>query len=167
MFCMTTTQNYQLNQWSETDQVLHTDFNADNAKVDAALAGLAEGLAGKAEASALAAKADTASLETVAALAQGRARIRLGTYTGNGAASQTIDLGERPKAVLVLTSDGDVSDAMEGRHYGGLALDGQPVASSGRTILSIADQGFVAYYNSSYTIYTNSQNTVYVYLAVF
>ena len=35
------TTNYQLNQWEATDQVLRTDFNADNAKVDAALAGLA------------------------------------------------------------------------------------------------------------------------------
>ena len=33
------TTNYQLNQWEATDQVLRTDFNADNAKVDAVLAG--------------------------------------------------------------------------------------------------------------------------------
>ena len=33
------TTNYQLNQWEAADQVLRTDFNADNAKVDAALAG--------------------------------------------------------------------------------------------------------------------------------
>ena len=33
------TTNYQLNQWEATDQVLRTDFNADNAKIDAALAG--------------------------------------------------------------------------------------------------------------------------------
>ena len=39
------TTNYQLNQWEPTDQVLHTDFNADNAKVDAALAGLASAVA--------------------------------------------------------------------------------------------------------------------------
>ena len=32
------TTNYQLNQWEPTDQVLRTDFNADNAKLDAALA---------------------------------------------------------------------------------------------------------------------------------
>ena len=31
------TTNYQLNQWEPTDQVLRTDFNADNAKLDAAL----------------------------------------------------------------------------------------------------------------------------------
>ena len=35
------TANYQLNQWEATDQVLRTDFNEDNTKVDAALAGLA------------------------------------------------------------------------------------------------------------------------------
>ncbi len=31
------TTNYQLNQWEPTDPVLRTDFNADNAKLDAAL----------------------------------------------------------------------------------------------------------------------------------
>ena len=32
------TTNYNLCQWESTDQVLRTDFNADNAKIDAALA---------------------------------------------------------------------------------------------------------------------------------
>ena len=36
------TENYGLCQWEATDQVLRTEFNADNAKVDAALTGLAE-----------------------------------------------------------------------------------------------------------------------------
>lgn len=31
------TTNYQLNQWEPTDQVLRTDFNADNAQIDAVL----------------------------------------------------------------------------------------------------------------------------------
>ena len=34
---MNYTQNYQLNQWEATDRVLRTDFNNDNAKIDAAL----------------------------------------------------------------------------------------------------------------------------------
>ena len=34
------TANYQLNQWEPTDQVLRTDFNADNSKIDAALKSL-------------------------------------------------------------------------------------------------------------------------------
>ena len=36
------TENYGLNQWEATDQVERLDFNADNAKLDAALHGLAE-----------------------------------------------------------------------------------------------------------------------------
>ena len=35
------TTNYQLNQWEAGDQVLRTEFNQDNQKIDAALAGLA------------------------------------------------------------------------------------------------------------------------------
>lgn len=39
------TANYSLNQWVGTDPVLMEDFNADNAKIDAALAALkADGL---------------------------------------------------------------------------------------------------------------------------
>ena len=34
---MNHTQNYQLSQWDADDPVLRTDFNADNAKIDAAL----------------------------------------------------------------------------------------------------------------------------------
>ena len=36
------TSNYQLCQWEGTDKVLRTDFNGDNAKIDAALAEKAE-----------------------------------------------------------------------------------------------------------------------------
>ena len=32
------TTNYQLNQWAKPDRVMMDDFNADNAKIDAALA---------------------------------------------------------------------------------------------------------------------------------
>ena len=34
---MNYTQNYQLNQWEALDKVQRTDFNADNAKIDAAM----------------------------------------------------------------------------------------------------------------------------------
>lgn len=33
------TTNYQLNQWEKTDRILMDDFNADNAKIDAAMLG--------------------------------------------------------------------------------------------------------------------------------
>lgn len=36
------TEKYKLCQWEETDAVLRTDFNEDNAKIEAALAALEE-----------------------------------------------------------------------------------------------------------------------------
>ena len=36
------TTNYQLNQWAKTDRIMMDDFNSDNAKLDAALAGKRE-----------------------------------------------------------------------------------------------------------------------------
>ena len=39
---MNATTNYQLSQWGASDRVLRTDFNADNAKIDAALSGLSD-----------------------------------------------------------------------------------------------------------------------------
>ena len=37
---MTYTENYELNQWQKSDRIMMEDFNSDNAKIDAALAGL-------------------------------------------------------------------------------------------------------------------------------
>ena len=37
---MQKTTNYQLNQWDKTDRIQMEDFNADNAKIEAALAGM-------------------------------------------------------------------------------------------------------------------------------
>ena len=63
------TTNYQLNQWEPIDQVLRTDFNADNAKLDAALKSLSDQVIQKADAStvsalsqAVAAKAEQSAL---------------------------------------------------------------------------------------------------------
>lgn len=39
---MRETSNYKLNQWDKPDQILMEDFNADNAKIEAALAKLQE-----------------------------------------------------------------------------------------------------------------------------
>ena len=61
------TENYQLSQWSRTDQVRMEDFNADNAKIDAAL---------KVEAD-----ARTALAAEVSKL--GNCRVETWSYTGN------------------------------------------------------------------------------------
>ena len=63
------TTNYNLNQWEATDKVLRTDFNEDNAKIDAALKTNADAIAAEtaARTAAVNSKADAA---TVAALSE-------------------------------------------------------------------------------------------------
>ena len=63
------TTNYQLNQWEATDQVLRTEFNQDNQKIDGALKANADAIAAEtaARTAAVSSKADAA---TVAALSQ-------------------------------------------------------------------------------------------------
>ena len=86
------TEHFSLNQWQADDQVKRTDFNEDNAKIDAALNDLSGGLAAaqaeKADQTALdalaaevAKKATTAALEAVRAAVP---KIAVGTYTGTG-----------------------------------------------------------------------------------
>ena len=43
---MTKTTNYQLNQWAKSDRLRMDDFNADNAKIDAALGAKCEAVCG-------------------------------------------------------------------------------------------------------------------------
>lgn len=62
------TENYGLCQWEATDQVLRTEFNEDNAKVDAALQGLTE----------------TVGTISVQIKKAGNCQIYTTTYTGTG-----------------------------------------------------------------------------------
>ena len=73
---MTQTTNFHLNQWSPEDYVRRTDFNADNAKIDAALA------------------------------AAGNCRIVTGSYTGTGKYDQynpnTLTFDGKPLLVFIV-----------------------------------------------------------------
>lgn len=76
---MNQTSNYQLNQWDPEDRILRTDFNEDNAKLDAAL---------KANASAISSEASTRS-SAVNTLTnklnkKGNCRVEIMTYVGTG-----------------------------------------------------------------------------------
>ena len=59
------TTNYDLNQWEGTDKVLRAEFNADNAKIDAALKANADAIAAEAAAREAGDEAVTAQLPTV------------------------------------------------------------------------------------------------------
>ena len=94
---MNRTNNYNLCQWEETDRVQRTDFNEDNAKIDAAVKAVDRRVDGL-EAS----KADKTALAAVEAKIS---RIVTGTYAGTGGSSgvRRISLPGRPKLVLIRT----------------------------------------------------------------
>ena len=86
---MNHTTNYQLSQWSRTDQVLMEDFNADNAKLDAALKTHDTALAGL----------------TAAAPHWGNCQIYTTTYTGTGQYGEehpsTLTFPKKPLLVMI------------------------------------------------------------------
>ena len=96
------TEHYELNQWLATDQVLRTDFNADNAKIDAALAAL---VSGKADTTDLDALSATVAGHTTQLAQKGNCRIEILTYTGNGnsgsSAPNYLNFSAMPAAFLI------------------------------------------------------------------
>ena len=89
------TENYGLCQWEATDQVLRTEFNEDNTKIDAVLQNLHEKNSG---------------LEDLVQKC-GNCQIYMTTYTGNGGSGQnspnTLTFPNAP--VLVLISGGQAN----------------------------------------------------------
>ena len=181
------TQNYQLNQWAAEDKVRRVDFNADNQKIDAALAGLAAGKAGTAQLEQVNSQLTSQLTQLSGSISQVSQnltqtagtipKIAVGTYTGDGAASKTIPLSFTPKAVLVARRDGEIFyDNGHNYFYGGLAVTGQPAqyiySPSTFYIVRISGNGFVvntqivSLSNWSTIVRSNDENTVYHYVAI-
>ena len=112
------TEHYDLCQWEATDAVQRVEFNADNAKVDAALAGLAAEVSSKADQTALdtlagqmTQKADVSALEQVEVTIP---KLVAGSYTGDGGEGEehpcTLDftdsLGRPPMLVVIRQENG-------------------------------------------------------------
>ena len=95
------TEHYDLCQWEATDQVQRTDFNADNAKVDAALNTLAGQVAEKADGDDLAALSETVAGHTAALALRGNCQIYTTTYTGTGTVSRTFSFPKQPLLVII------------------------------------------------------------------
>lgn len=111
-------QYYGLHTWAPEDNFLRTEFNDNFSTLDAALHAL-----------------DGALYEL----------IRVGSYTGNGEASQFINLGFTPRAVAVMGSNGAMSDNYAA--YAGMALAGTTLLNSwNQAILQVENQGFRVYY---------------------
>lgn len=114
------TANYKLSQWSKDDRVLMDDFNADNAKIDAAIKAVDSRVDGLASS-----KANQSSLYTISQTLSKKAEIVVGSYKGDGAETRTISMGFTPKAVFLFTTDGYTN--YSSTYYGGLAITGSPV----------------------------------------
>jgi len=156
---MTKTTNYQLNQWAKSDRIMMDDFNADNQKIDAALK----------------------------AVADGGAKLAVGTYNGNDETSQTITLPFTPKAVLICPLENSMQEKYGDNFYlyGGLIAPGASLYQDARhgsmqtvynTIVAaeVSGQGFtvyanvngVGYSNLKYFNYMNSHYCSFRYLAI-
>lgn len=129
------TENYNLSQWERADQVKMEDFNADNAKIDAAL---------KAESDA------RAALQT-ALNAKGNCRIVYQTYTGDGAKTRTFTFPGKPLVVFfsnggvefIVTVNGALKADCNftGSHYTDVAWSGNSV--------TLTDPGYASNMNAS------------------
>lgn len=99
------TPNYNLSQWERSDKVIMEDFNADNAKIDAALGSLGSALEGKVSVSALNSLSQTVSGLKSSLNSKGNGQIQVYSYTGNGACganSPTVfTFPKRPAAVII------------------------------------------------------------------
>ena len=167
------TTNYNLCQWEATDQVQRTDFNADNAKLDAALATKAEAAALNSLTQTVNQKASQSAFNalntTVQQIQADLTKITFGTYTGDGVESRTIDLGFTPTAILVFTDYG--SAYCYGDYWGGLAFADHPITINYASdlVLSIVENGITVYnkYNTTWKcwIYTNQAGINYYYIA--
>ena len=135
---MTQTPNFQLNQWSGTDYVRRTDFNADNLKIDAALGGLL-GLHGL--------------------------KIVTGSYTGTGAKGSqnpnTITFTERPTFVLLI---GDCMVTIPGLKDSGAA---SPVSQDSDFSLYTWTGNTLSWYAERAMPQMNREGDVYHYIAVY
>jgi len=136
------TSNYGLCQWAASDKVLRTEFNADNAKIDAAIAAVDSRVDGKASTSSLSSlkstvdglsssKADLSALNslknTVSGLSatvstqgdtlarKGNCQVELSTYTGNGNNTRTHTFTRKP--LLVIIVGGSYITALQGAQY--------------------------------------------------
>ena len=95
------TEHYDLCQWEATDQVQRTEFNADNAKIDAALDALAGQVAEKADGDDLAALSETVAGHTAALAQKGNCQVYTTAYTGTGTVSRTFSFPKLPLLVII------------------------------------------------------------------
>jgi len=131
------TSNYSLCQWAASDKVLRTEFNADNAKIDAALASkasaatvnsLQSAVGTKASQSALDALQSTVSQHTSALAGKGNCTIYATSYVGTGtygtSSPNSVTFPAKPVIVFIKSAEGRGSTLVQGQRNGFSTADG-------------------------------------------
>ena len=177
------TEHYDLCQWEATDAVQRVEFNADNAKVDAALKALSDQVVQKANQSAVNTvisavnqKADAATVNSLSSLLnseiaqrqegdgalqsaltlKGNCEIYYGTYIGDGKSSRTLTFERRP--LLVLIQGGNlICRAIQGNQYMMCRTNGQ----GGTTCPAIWTENSLKFNGASDDYAPNSQGGTY------
>ena len=93
---------------------------------------------------------------------------RCGEYTGDGNSSQHINLGKKPKSVII-AREGVAFGLYDSNTWtvnGGIVIDGNPLTGAGYTLAEIDSTGFtVSYIANAYSLNTNTYK--YRYIAFF
>ena len=161
------TSNYNLCQWAASDKVLRTEFNADNAKIDAALASKAEQSAlnslqstvnglktGKADKTALDALSSTVSAQG-AALAKRNCFVYMDSYTGDGQSSRTFTFPAKPWLAAFFRQDGTATLALRGMGKGAVSGSSSSTMGfswSGNSVTVSNAPEYLNYRNQAHTI---------------
>jgi len=133
---MNYTENYALPQWEKSDRIMMDDFNEAMAAIDTGLK----------------------AMETAIP------KIKVGTYTGNGAGSRFIQLDGTPD-VLIVTYQGRIGQG--NILYGGVIHPGS-YPSGGSEAITLGTNGFTVKGGTADTMYrANMNGTKYHYLAIF
>ena len=149
----------QLNTALDTlERELRADHDADITQMESALSTAQQTLRSEFNSSIQQVNTTLASVQT---LAEGRANIVFGTYTGSGTDSRTLSLGFVAKWVILFTQSGNTDSG-----YGGLAAAGYPIrSSSGGIHLQIVGSSLVLNCDAIYGPLTKLSGQVYHYLA--
>ena len=143
---------------SKAQQTLQNNLNTQVTRLDTALSSAQQTLRSEFNSSIQKVNTTLASVQT---LAEGRAHIVFGYYTGNGSASRTISLGVTPKWLLLIPQDGDPGNAS-----GGLAAADYPVQNdTGKLYLKLNGSSLQVYANATTGPRTNLSGVVYYFIA--
>lgn len=157
------TQNYALNQWELSDSVVMADFNADNQKVDAALATLNS-------------RIDTAVAQLTATIPH----VQTGTYVGTGTYGadnpNTLTFDFTPKLVIISDATHIQNGSVIGRHITRLIAvrgcslcptDGSHLASSPITVAHLTwGEKTLTLYSDYAAAQGNHEGITYHYIAI-